>query len=257
MERTLTESNVLVCDSAGALSLAGVMGGAETEVSDQTTDILLEAAAWNFINIRRTATQHACPSEAAYRMSRGVHPGLTMEGLKRCLFWMAAWSGGKVAPGVVDAYPQPPIDSVVQLTEKDIKRALGITIPLADVKKLLEPLEFKVEIKGETLVVHTPPFRMDIGQGIVGVADVMEEIARMYGYENIPESRMADPLPPQRGNPSLEGEEYVRDLLVSLGMQEIITHRMTSPEAERRLAPDGNLMVYGAGLCPAGKSNCT
>lgn len=243
VERTLSESNVLVCDSTGALSLAGVMGGAETEVGDQTTDILLEAAAWNFINIRRTATQHGLPSEASYRFSRGVHPGLALEGLKRCLYWMAIWSGGKVAPGVVDEYPLPPGESVVELTEKDIKRALGITIPLQDVKKLLERLEFKGEVKGESLLVHAPPIRMDIGQGIVGVADVMEEIARLYGYENIPESRMADPLPPQRGNPSLEGEEYVRDLLVSLGMQEIITHRMTSPESEKRLQPTGKQLI--------------
>ncbi len=239
VERTLSVSNVLVCDSAGALSLAGVMGGAESEVSGQTTDILLEAAAWNFINIRRTATQHGLPSEASYRFSRGVHPGLALDGLKRCLYWMATWSGGKVAPDVVDEYPLPPGESVVELTEKDIKRALGITIPLPEVKKLLERLDFKGDIKGESLVLHSPPIRMDIGVGIVGVADVMEEVARMYGYENIPESRMADPLPPQRGNPSLEGEEFVRDLLVSLGMQEIITHRMTSPELEKRLVSVG------------------
>lgn len=239
VERNLTEKNVLVCDSVGALSLAGVMGGAESEINDNTCDILLEAAAWNFINIRRTATQHALPSEASYRFSRGVHPGLAMEGLKRCLYWMAIWSGGKIAPGIVDEYPLPPKDAVVDLTEKDIKRALGIAIPLVKVKELLERLEFKGEIKGDTLRLQAPPIRMDIGEGLVGVADVMEEVARMYGYENIPESRMADPLPPQHGNPSLEGEEQVRDLLVALGMQEVITHRMTAPELENRLLPKG------------------
>ncbi len=237
VERKLTETNVLVCDDAGALSLAGVMGGSESEVGANTKDILLEAAAWNFINIRRTATQHALPSEASYRFSRGVHPGLALEGLKRCLYWMAIWSGGKIAPGIVDNYPLPTKEAVVTLSEKEIKRALGITIPLEKVKELLERLEFKGEITGESLVVKSPPIRMDIGEGIVGVADVMEEIARMYGYENIPESRMADPLPPQRGNPSLEGEEHIRDILVSLGLQEIITHRMTAPELEQRQYP--------------------
>ncbi len=231
--------NVLVCDSAGALSLAGVMGGSESEVSDQTTDILLEAAAWNFINIRRTATQHALPSEASYRFSRGVHPGLCLDGLKRCLYWMAAWSGGKVAPGIVDEYPLQRPDPVVEITEKDVRRALGIEIPLEQIKNLLERLEFSVIIQDEKALVQTPPIRMDIGTGLVGVADVMEEIARLYGYENIPESRMADPLPPQRGNPALEAEEHIRDLLVSLGLQEVITHRMTSPELENRLCPAG------------------
>ncbi len=111
VERTLSASNVLVCDEKGSLSLAGVMGGQESEVSDKTTNILLEAAAWNFINIRKTATQHALPSEASYRFSRGVHPALAIEGLKRCLYWMAEWSGGAVAPGIVDKYPLPPKQS--------------------------------------------------------------------------------------------------------------------------------------------------
>jgi len=237
VERTLTPSNVLVCDTKGALSLAGVMGGQESEISDKTVNILLEAAAWNFINIRKTANQHNLPSEASYRFSRGVHPGLCPEGLKRCLYWMAQWSGGEVAPGIVDEYPLPPKNAVVEITEREIKRGLGIEIPLAEIKEMLERLEFTCELQASALQVTAPPIRMDIGEGVVGVADIMEEIARVYGYDRIPETRMADPLPPQRGNPSLEREERVRDILASLGMQEIITHRMTAPEIENRLLP--------------------
>jgi phenylalanyl-tRNA synthetase beta chain len=81
---------------------------------------------------------------------------------------------------------------------------------------------------------------MDIGEGVVGLADVMEEIARLYGFDRIPETRMADPLPPQRGNPSLEAEERIRDTMAALGLQEIITHRMTAPEIENRLLPSGS-----------------
>jgi phenylalanyl-tRNA synthetase beta chain len=240
VERTLTETNVLVCDAAGPLSIAGVMGGAESEVTDKTTNILLEAAAWNFINIRRTANQHSLPSEASYRFSRGVHPALCIDSLKRCLSWMAQWSDGTIAPGIVDEYPLPPATPTVGITEADIKRALGIEIPLAQVKEMLERLEFTCSLKtDDCLLVTAPPIRLDIGTGIVGVADVMEEIARVYGYDNIPETRMADPLPPQRGNISLEREERVRDILVSLGLQEIITHRMTAPEIENRLLPAG------------------
>jgi phenylalanyl-tRNA synthetase beta chain len=250
VERTLTETNVLVCDSAGPLSIAGVMGGAESEVSDKTTNILLEAAAWNFINIRRTANQHNLPSEASYRFSRGVHPDLAIEGLKRCLYWMSEWCGGKIAPGIIDHYPLPPKQSVVEIRESDIRRTLGISIPLQEAKSLLERLEFKCEWTPTSpddgpksgdfaLQVTAPPFRMDIGEGVVGKADVMEEIARLYGYDNIPETLMADPLPPQRGNPAFEAEERVRDLMVSLGLQEIITHRMTAPEIEEKLLPGG------------------
>jgi phenylalanyl-tRNA synthetase beta chain len=237
VNRTLTPANVLVCDTQGALSIAGVMGGAESEISAGTTNILLEAAAWNFINIRKTANQHNLPSEASYRFSRGVHPGLALDGLKRGLHWMAAWSGGTIAPGLVDEYPLPPASPTVEITEKEVRRHLGIEIPLADVKEMLERLEFTCAFAENSLLVTAPAFRMDIGEGVVGLADVMEEIARLYGYDRIPETRIADPLPPQRGNPALESEERVRDILVALGFQEIITHRMTAPEIENRLLP--------------------
>ncbi len=248
-ERTLSPTNVLVCDEKGALSMAGVMGGLESEIHDNTkagpessrtqstTNILLEGAAWNFINIRRTANSHNLHSEAAYRFSRGVHPGLTVEGIRRCLYWMQAWSGGKVAPGLVDEYPLPAIDPLVEITEQDIKRSLGINIPANEVAELLERLEFKCTVRGKTILVQTPPFRTDIGEGLVGVADIMEEVSRLYGLDRIPETRMADPLPPQSGNLSLEREERVRDILVELGLQEVITYRMSSPENESRLLP--------------------
>ena len=261
VERTLTATNVLVCDELGPLSLAGVMGGSESEVYDaskevldavgidinagqgkasarsrSTTNILLEAAAWNFINIRKTANAHNLNSEASYRFSRGVHPGLAIDGLKRCLYWMSAWSGGKIAPGIVDEYPEPLANAVVTITENDIRRALGVTIPLTEAASLLERLEFECKMEGDLLHIVTPPFRMDIGEDVVGVADIMEEVARLYGFDKIPETRMADPLPPQRSNPSLEAENRVRDMLVSLGMQEVITHRMSAPEIEARAA---------------------
>jgi phenylalanyl-tRNA synthetase beta chain len=231
--------------------MAGVMGGAESEVGESTKNILLEAAAWNFINIRKTANQHNLPSEASYRFSRGVHPDVAIEGLKRCLYWMSQWSGGQIAPGIVDNYPLPPKAPVVEISAKDIKRALGIEIPLTEAKSLLERLEFTCEWTPTSpdvgpksgdfgLRVTPPPFRMDIGEGIIGVANVMEEIARLYGYDNIPETLMADPLPPQRGNPGLEAENRLRDILAALGLQEIITHRMTAPEIESRLLPPGS-----------------
>jgi len=246
VERTLTPGNVLVCDEQGPLSLAGVMGGSESEISGSTTNILLEAAAWNFINIRKTANQHNLPSEASYRFSRGVHPGMSIEGLKRCLYWMAAWSGGEVAPGIIDNYPLPPLDPTVEITQSDVKRSLGISIPTVEIVDMLERLEFKCTLKGDVIQVQTPPIRMDIGSGIVGVADLMEEIARLYGYDRIPETLMADPLPPQRGNPALTAENRVRDTMAALGLQEIITHRMTSPENERRLLPKDAADAYVA-----------
>ena len=99
VEHTLDESTVLVCDSAGPLSIAGIMGGAESEVSARTTTILLEGAAWNFINIRKTAAAQNLPSEASYRFSRGVHPAMAGRGVRRGLELMQAWADGTVAAG--------------------------------------------------------------------------------------------------------------------------------------------------------------
>ncbi|HXD08491.1 MAG TPA: phenylalanine--tRNA ligase subunit beta, partial [Anaerolineales bacterium] len=235
-ERTLTSMNVLVCDEKGSLSLAGVMGGSESEVTDKTKNILLEGAAWNFINIRRTAKQHNLPSEASFRFSRGVHPSLADQGVRRGLQYMAEWAGGAVAPGLVDEYPLKPRDSVVDVTSQDVKKLLGIDLTLEQIAELLTRLEFKCEIKGQSLQVTAPSHRMDIDEGVVGLADVLEEVARSYGYDNIPTTTMADALPPQVGNPEHEWEEHLRDLLVAIGLQEVVTYRMTSVEKESRVA---------------------
>ncbi|MEN9564326.1 MAG: phenylalanyl-tRNA synthetase beta chain [Chloroflexota bacterium] len=234
-ERTLTAMNVLVCDEKGSLSLAGVMGGSESEVTDNTKNILLEGAAWNFINIRRTAKQHNLPSEASFRFSRGVHPAMAEGGVTLGMKYMAEWAGGAVAPDLVDAYPLPPKDAVVEITVNDVKRWLGIDLTLAQIAELLSRLEFKCEVMSDKVRVTAPNHRMDIGEGVVGVADVLEEVARSYGYDNIPTTTMADALPPQVGNPVHEWEEHLRDLMVALGLQEVVSYRMTSPEKESRI----------------------
>jgi len=242
--RALTPGNVLVCDEKGPLSIAGIMGGAESEVTGKTKTILLEGAAWNFINIRRTAKQHNLPSEASFRFSRGVHPALAEQGVSRGLQLMAEWSGGEVIPGLVDEYPLEPKDSVIDLTPKDVKRLLGIDLTTEEIAALLARLEFKCKITEHGLRVTAPPHRMDIGEGIVGLADVLEEVARGYGYDNIPVTTMADALPPQIGNPVHEWEEHLRDLLAALGLQEVVTYRMTSIEKESRVAQhDGYVRI--------------
>ncbi|HWQ83136.1 MAG TPA: phenylalanine--tRNA ligase subunit beta [Anaerolineales bacterium] len=235
VERSLDASTVLVCDTAGALSIAGIMGGAETEVSEATRNVLLEGAAWNFINIRKTAQTQNLPSEASYRFSRGVHPALAERGVQRGLELMRAWAGGEVAEGLVDNYPLPPEDPQVEVTPDDVQRWLGISLKADQIAALLIRLEFSVVVQGDTVLVTTPDHRLDIGAGITGVADLMEEVARVYGYDNLPETRLADELPPQRGNPSLEREDRIRELLVSLGLQEVISYRLTSVEREARL----------------------
>jgi len=277
-ERKLTSVNVLVCDEKGSLALAGVMGGAESEVYDaseevldatamemtssgmergkvslrgkSTTNILLEGASWNFINIRRTAKQHNLPSEASFRFSRGVHPALAEQGVKRGLQLMAQWSGGKIAPGFVDEYPLKPKDPTITVTQKDVKRLLGIDLTAKHIAELLTRLEFKCTVEKNSVKAKTPPHRVDIGEGVVGLADVLEEIARVYGYDNIPETRMADALPPQIGNPIFEWEEHVRDILVSLELQEVVSYRLTTPEREARLIQHDKYVLIANPITP-------
>jgi phenylalanyl-tRNA synthetase beta chain len=238
VDHKLDESTVLVCDEAGALSMAGVMGGLESEVSEKTSRILLEGAAWNFINIRKTARTYSLNSEASYRFSRGVHPAMAERGVRRGLELMKEWANGKVAPGLVDEYPLPTKDPVIEITASDAKRWLGVELSLAQMKASLERLEFTCILKNNrTLVVTVPDHRMDIGEGITGRADIIEEIARVYGYDNIPETRMADEIPPQMGNPVLDKEERIRDLLVAQGLQEVISYRFTTPAHEARILP--------------------
>ncbi|NMB54756.1 MAG: phenylalanine--tRNA ligase subunit beta [Leptolinea sp.] len=236
VERELNDYTMLVCDTKGSLSIAGVMGGLESEITDSTTTVLLEGAAWNFINIRKTMSYLKLKSEASFRMSRGVHPGLCDEALWLCLSRMAEWSGGEIHCDLVDEYPLPPNDPVVTITPNDVTRWLGIDLTVEQIASLLTPLDFTCKIKGNSVEVKTPPSRLDIGttEGYVGEADVMEEIARMYGYDNIPATRLCDEMPPQRNNPALEKEELVRDLLAKFGLQEIMSYRLTTPEREAR-----------------------
>ena len=235
VDRELDENMILVTDQTGALSIAGVMGGLESEVVPETSDILLESAAWNFINVRKATTKLHLNSEAGYRNSRGIHPAIAEEACKMCLALIRKWSGGTIAKDFVDNYAQPRIDPVVDITSEDVKRSLGIELSLDEIAGLLARLEFACTKEGDTLKVQCPPHRLDIGEGVIGRADVMEEIARLYGYDNIPNTRMADELPPAYTDLAMKLEDQLRDVLSALGMQEIVTYRLTSPEREARL----------------------
>jgi phenylalanyl-tRNA synthetase beta chain len=280
VERTIEPYTILVTDPAGNLSIGGIMGGAESEVHEQSSNILLEAAAWNFINIRRSVTALDLPSEAAYRFSRGVPPSQAMLGALRGAKLMHQLADGTIAQGVVDYYPAPPEPVIVDLPVTEVKRLLGIDLSLEEIKGILESLEFQCEVVGDsgtqglrdsgtqeirksgkravsptdslspdslspdspipdTLRVTAPDHRMDISTGVVGRADLVEEVARIYGYDRIPNTQFDDMMPPQRDNLPLLREEKVRDLLVEAGLQEIITYRLTTPEREALIYPPG------------------
>lgn len=239
VEHTLDSGMELVTDTAGALSLAGVMGGEESEVNDQTCNVLLEGASWNFINIRKTVSKLKINSEAAYRFSRGIHPALAELGLRLCLKRMQEWGGGTIAKGLIDNYPNPPEDPVVEISAEWVDNNLGVAISPDAIAEILGRLEFECSVKGDIVTAKTPPHRLDIHDGLIGRADLLEEISRIYGYDKIPSHRLNQPLPPQRVDNEMAMEEVLRDLLVNLGLQELIAYRMTAPEREsRRFPPD-------------------
>jgi len=270
-EHALDEYNILVADTAGALSIGGVMGGLESEGQDGferaleaigvpiaggddderipigkaaargpvTKNVLLEAAAWNFINIRRTMQSQKMSSEAGLRFSRGVHPAMAERGLRRCIELMRQTAGGTVAQGIIDNYPLPAPVVEVDLPLNQVERLLGFSIPADEIVRILRALEFTVEPRGDVLHVIVPDHRLDIGTGLTGCADLIEEIARIYGYDRLPLTIVRDELPAQRANVPLEREERARDVLAKAGLREIVTYRLTTPEQEARVTPEG------------------
>jgi phenylalanyl-tRNA synthetase beta chain len=233
VRRELTRDNLVIADDAGPIALAGVMGGADTDVSPKTSKILLESANFDYRSIRRTMKFFNLPSEASMRFSRGIHPEIVRPAAERAAELIRLHAGGTVGAGIVDTYPAPVPSQVITLEMAEVRRILGMDFPIAEATRILRGLEFKVEPVGpDALRVTTPPHRLDIQ---TGSADLIEELVRIHGYDRLPAALLADRLPEQRTNWSLVLEERTRDLLVNLGLQEVITYSLTEPVREAPL----------------------
>jgi phenylalanyl-tRNA synthetase beta chain len=229
-KRELTTDNLVIADTAGPVAIAGVMGGADTEVSAATKNILLESANFDFVSVRRTMKALNLPSEASVRFSKGIHPETVKPAAERAAELMRAHGGAAVCEGLVDCYPAPLPPQTVTLTIAEVRRQLGMDFPIAEATRILRALQFTVEQAGaDSLRVTTPPHRLDVQ---AGSADLIEELARVYGYDRLPATLLADQLPEQHANRSLEFEERLRDILVNCGLQEVITYALTEPERD-------------------------
>ncbi len=238
VERVLSPENLVIADTAGPIALAGVMGGAETEVSAATKNILIESASFDFVSIRRTSKQFNLFSEASTRFSRGIHTEVVKPAALRAAQLMQKHAGGTVLKGMVDNYPAPTPVQHIRLPKREIKRLLGIEFPDAEVERVLRALNFTVEADGSAgWKVTTPPYRIDIQ---AGAADLIEELARIRGYDRLPSTLLSGELPPQRANRSLVLEECVKDLLATSGLQEVMTYALTSREREAALGVAGD-----------------
>jgi phenylalanyl-tRNA synthetase beta chain len=234
VDRSFTEDTLLICDTAGPIAVAGVMGGYETEIDENTRNILLEAANFDLVSIRRTTQALKLPSEASLRFGKGIHAALPEPAARRASELMRLLANGTIAQGMVDAHPVQPEPVIIDLTTTEIERSLGIGFGLEEIMRILGPLEFGCEALSEDAVrVTVPDHRLDCQYA----ADLIEEIARIYGYDRIPVTEMADRLPPQRANRDLDLEEGIRDILVGCGLQEVVTYALTNLEREAALDP--------------------
>jgi len=237
VERALTLDMLLITDPGGPIAIAGVMGGFESEVTWETTGILLESANFDNISNRRTSQALKLPSEASLRFTRGIPASLTIPAVTRATELMRQLAGGVIAQGIADAYPIPQERVTVEITPAEVERIMGVAVERDQIVRILESLEFEVQtVEGDEarLLVTVPDHRLDVEFP----ADLTEEIARVYGYDKIPITLMSDELPPQRQNLALEREEWVRDILAGCGLTEVITYSLTNLESVGKLGLD-------------------
>ena len=223
-DRPLDPEMLVITDPDGPIGLAGVMGGANTEVTEHTKTLLLESANFNNVNIRRTSTRLRLRSEASLRFDKGLSPELPPKGLRRATQLLAELAGGTVAKGIIDVYPGAREQAPVHLTEARIEQVLGISIEMEKVRGVLESLAFECEESGEGgLKVSAPYWRTDIGIE----DDLVEEVARISGYDDIPTTPLSGRIPPNVPDDTRALRDAVKDILAGCGMQEVVNYSLS------------------------------
>jgi phenylalanyl-tRNA synthetase beta chain len=235
VKRELTGDTLMINDGAGPVAVAGVMGGANSEVSEATTNVLLESANFNPAGIRRTSTRFKLRSEASNRFEKGLSPELPLHALRRATQLLAQLGGGDVAQGIIDVYPGKQPDRRIDLKLSKVERVLGVKIPIADITRVLTALGFACDqAKPDELSVTVPYWRTDVKLA----EDVIEEIARIIGYDNLPTTLPSGALPHHRPEPMRSLKQNTADILVGCGMQEIVTYSLVSLDALKRFDRD-------------------
>ncbi|TMB52669.1 MAG: phenylalanine--tRNA ligase subunit beta, partial [Chloroflexi bacterium] len=233
--RTLDEGMLVIADETRAIGLAGIMGGAETEVTANTTRVILESAVFHGPTIRNAARKLGLRSEASMRHEKGISWDVPRYAADRAAQLIAEISGAWVARGIVDNDPEPKARRVVRGDVARTERLLGIPLDVGRIGELLRPLEFEVAEADEsgTWEVAVPPHRLDVVEAV----DVAEEIARAHGYALIPGRLPRAALPPYRADPS-ELRHRVRRIMAGLGLSEVVTHALIAPEDLSRTGYD-------------------
>ena len=254
--RELTADTLVIADPSGAIGVAGVMGGATTEVSGGTTDVAIESAIFDPVSIRRTAQRLALRSEASSRFEKGQEPGLARLGADRTAQLIREWAGGTIAAGALDTSPEPAPPARVAFRPWRVNRLLGTDLTADEQRHLLNRVEVATEPAAagtQVVVARNPePLSVEAGEGaltaivptwrrdIVIEADVAEEIARVRGYELVPSVTPDTAMPGFRASP-LEVRELVRETLAGAGLTEVVTTALVSPKHIETFVLAGNV----------------
>ncbi len=235
VERALKGDMLVIADEKQAVAVAGVMGGAGSEVSEETTSILLESASFAPASIHHTSSSLRLISESSMRFERGIRPELTLPALKRATQLILLLAGGEAARGLIDKYPGKKEPEPILLSTRRVKRLLGIEFSPKQIVATLTSLGFSCEptSSASEFRVTAPYWRSDIHLEV----DLIEEVARIIGYDKIPMTMLSRPLPRQDSNPSLGLKKKAGQSLVGYGFQEVITYSLTSREMLEKALP--------------------
>ncbi len=237
VDRGLLPDMLVIADQSIPVAIAGVMGGADSEVTDVTTSVLLESANFNQVSIRRTSSGLKLRSEASMRFERGISPELAVPALWRATQLVLQVAGGTVARGMADAYPGKKEAKVIRLRTASVRQLLGLEVSQEQIINVLTSLEFQcVHAGSENTAVTVPYWRTDVNEP----ADLAEEVARILGYAAIPTTMLSSQLPQQQVDTALAFREQLRDLIVAAGFQEVITYSLTSHDKLARAASAEN-----------------
>ncbi|NLX43822.1 MAG: phenylalanine--tRNA ligase subunit beta, partial [Chloroflexi bacterium] len=232
----LLPNMLMITDGGGPIGVAGVMGGLDSEVKENTRNVLLEAASFDNISVRHTSSALHIASEAAQRFGRGVDPTQTVNVLRRTAELIRQLAGGTIARGSIDVYPAPKPVQQITLSAQQVRHTLGISPTTSEIAEMLRPLGFACALpadRPEQVVVTVPSFRLDVSIP----ADLVEEVARMYGYDRLPSSTIAEEMPTLTRESTVALQDRVRDILVGCGLNEIITYSLTSLASVAALTP--------------------
>lgn len=220
IERSLEKKFLVIADSQQPVAIAGIMGGQESEVGDNTHTVVIECAYFNPLSIRQTAKKLGIRTEASLRFERGVDPNGVLSAQNRTAQLIKKVVGGKICRGVIDVYSSPIFPIEIELRPSRVKKVLGTTIDNKEMITILERLEIKVESGQGKFMVKVPTFRPDLTREV----DLIEEIARYWGYHRIPETIPQYPVVPPQGSFDLVLENRVKEILTSCGLWEVMPY---------------------------------